>query len=230
MKVGIIAEGRADLAVITNVLKGRLNISRSDIHYMVPELEFDETSLYQMRAEQFSTWTIVKKSCEDRNKISEFLQCFDDERFVIIHIDSDTRNEIGFGVEEPKSIASLENIEELLSNICLKMQEWLQNEFIEKIIFAIAIQEIDSWILAIFSDKETGTLLNAKERLTRILNDPKFFSEKEKKKIFSLEQRKFEQYSLLSEVFRKDKKLNLAIQRNYSLKAFCEKLDEFAFN
>jgi hypothetical protein len=228
MKVGIIAEGKADLAVITNILKGRLNISKSDIQYLVPELEFDETSLFQMRPEQFSTWTVVKKSCENRNRISEFIQSFDDERFLIIHIDSDTRNEVGFEVSEPKSITNIEDIKELRSNISLKMQEWLQNEFIEKIVFAIAIQEIDSWILAIYLDHETGMLPNAKERLTRILNNPRFFSEKARKKIFSLEQNKLAQYALLSEDFRKRKGLNAAILKNYSLKVFCEELDKFS--
>jgi len=40
MRAGIIAEDLGDAAVVTNLLKGKLDIQRSDIQYLVPELEF----------------------------------------------------------------------------------------------------------------------------------------------------------------------------------------------
>ena len=46
MRVGIIAEGRADLAVILNILKGRLGVDRSQVQPLRPEYDQDETDLH----------------------------------------------------------------------------------------------------------------------------------------------------------------------------------------
>lgn len=56
MRTAIIAEGRGDLAVITNILKGELGIDRCDIKYILPEFEYDQTDLSQMPETQFSNW------------------------------------------------------------------------------------------------------------------------------------------------------------------------------
>ncbi len=227
MRVGIIAEGRSDAAVITNILKGKLNISKSDIQYLVPEFEYDETSLYQMRQEQFSNWTIVRQNCLNTEKISHFIDIFENERFVVIHIDADTRKEVGYDVNEPITDNNVLEIELLHRNITKKLTEWIDNKLIDRISLAIAIQEIDSWILTLYSNNETGLFLNAKERLLRIHNDPNRFSKKEKQKIFSLNQDKYELYNLLSQDFRKLKNLDQFSDMNISLKLFCKDLERF---
>jgi hypothetical protein len=227
MRVGLIVEGRSDAAVLTNILKGKLNISKSDIQYLVPEFDYDETSLFLMRNEQFSNWTIVKNNCRNKQKISDFIDNFENERFIVIHIDSDTRMEVGYEVNEPINVNNVIDIETLRQNIVNKLSEWLENEFFGKIAFAIAITEIDSWILTLYADHETGLLINAKERLLRILNDPSKFTRKEKQKIFSLRDDKFEQYNLLSQDFRKPKKLMQFQTSNVSLRLFCEDLERF---
>jgi len=223
MRVGIISEGRSDAAVLTNILKGQLNIDRSNISYLVPELEYDETTLHQMRLEQYSNWTIVKQNCENRDKISDYFDFFDDDRFLIVHIDSDMRNEIGFEVREPSEIKTIDDICSLRQNVIQKLEEWLNHKCIGKTVFAVAIQEIDAWILAIHSNKETGFLPNTKERLKRVLNDPSF-PKREKQKIFALEDDKFKQYELLSSDFRKKNKLNSIATNNISLKLFIDDL------
>ncbi len=228
MRAGIIVEGRSDAAVITNILKGKLNISKCDIQYLVPEFDYDETSLYQMRNEEFSNWTIVKRNCQNRQKISDFIESFENERFIVIHIDSDMRNESGFNVTEPATINNISDIEILRNNIVYKLSEWLDNQFIEKIAFAVAVQEIDAWVLTIFSNQETGLYANPKERLFRVINEPNRFSKKEKQKIFDSNEDKFGQYALLSEDFKKTKKLNEAAEKNLSLKKFCEELEKFS--
>jgi len=227
MKVGIIVEGRSDAAVITNILKGKLNISRCDIQYLVPEFDYDETSLSQMRKEQFSNWTIVKQSCMNRQKISDFIENFENERFIIIHIDSDTRKHIGYEVNEPVNINNISDVEQLYRNIVKKLCEWLDNQFIDYVSFAIAIQEIDSWILTQYSNQETDLLKNAKERLHKILNEPNRFSKKEKQKIFNLNDNKFEQYNLLSQDFRNKKELTKFSTKNLSMEKFCTDLERF---
>ncbi len=229
MRVGIISEGRSDAAVLTNILKGQLNIDRSNISYLVPELEYDETTLHQMRLEQFSNWTIVKQNCENRNKISDFFDFVFDDRILIVHIDSDMRNEVGFEVPEPAEVQTIDDICLLRQNIIQKFKEWLNHEYIDKTVFAVAIQEIDSWILSIYMNKETGFLPNSKERLKRVINDPNF-PKKEKQKIFALTDDKFKQYELMSSDFRKKKKLIKASDNNLSLRLFIEDLSRTPFD
>ncbi len=228
MRTGIIVEGKSDAAVITNILKGVLDIDKSDIQYLVPELDFDETSLHQMREQEFSNWTIVKQNCLNREKISNFLEIFEDDRFIVIHIDSDVKDEIGFDVNTPESLKSIGDIKELRDNIKNKISEWLNNEYVDKIALAIAIQEIDAWILTKYNNKQkdTGLYLNPKERLNKIFNKPNFISEKEKRKIFSFSDN-FNKYSFLSRDFRKIREINKFKERNLSLKEFCKELDKF---
>jgi hypothetical protein len=224
MRVGIICEGPSDAAVITNILKATLEIDRSDIQYLVPELDYDETDLTQMPKERFSTWSIVKQSCEDRQKINNFLELIDDDRFIVIHLDSDTRNEKGFDVFEPKNIACDEDIELLCTNITSKIYEWLGQIASPKFVLAIAVAAIDAWVLSIYDSKpkDTGLLNNPKVKLFQLIN--RNLSIKDKNKIFALEKDKFEQYHLLSTDFRKLKNLKKHLEHNISLKLFCEAL------
>lgn len=226
MKVALIVEGRSDAAVITNILKGALNISSCDIHYMVPEFDYDETTLHQMRIEQFSNWNIVKQHCQNREKIDTFLSCFDDDRFVILHIDSDTRNETGYNVGSPSSIDDASSISLLRQNIKCRIIEGLENQFVEKIAFAIAIQEIDAWVLTLYSDtNNTDVFPNVKERLWR-----QFFrtlSPKDRQRVKSLDSDKYNQYLYLSNNFKKNKILGTSIDKNVSLRLFCQELETF---
>lgn len=229
MKVGIIAEGRSDLAVITNLLKGKLNIPQSDIQYLVPEFDYDETTLHQMRIEQFSNWTIVKQSCQNRHKISDFIDVFESERFIVIHIDSDTRQEVGYDVAEPINLNTSNDVICLRENIALKLTEWLGEEYKDKIVYAIAIQEIDAWVITQFVETiDTDLLSNPKDRLfRRILNEPNRFTARERREIFGLNNDKYQQYKLLTVGFRKQAKLRTFIDKNISLRAFCTELERF---
>ena len=74
MRIGIIAEGRGDLAVITHVLKGCLGLDQEHVQYLRPEYALDETDLHSQREEQYSNWETVKKECVEYSRIEEFLE------------------------------------------------------------------------------------------------------------------------------------------------------------
>lgn len=227
MRVALIVEGRSDAAVITSILKGQLDLSRSDITYMVPELEYDETSLHKMRLENFSNWTIVRNCCMEQRKIDEFLDCSVDDRFVVIHIDSDTRMETGYDVREPQNLNTEDDILQLRQNIKLKLISWLDNHFNGKVAFAIAIQEIESWLLSLYGEEETDLLPNPKERFNRLLEKTSKVKEKDKLKIKSMNENKFEKYEFISKDFKKIKNLKNASGKSVSLRLFCTELDSF---
>ena len=228
MRVGLIVEGKSDAAVITNILKGKLNISKSDVQYLSPELDYDETSLHEMSIEQFSNWTIVKANCQNREKFEKFFE-FDDNSFIVIHIDSDVRNEVGYDIKLPATTTRMEDLEALRNNIVNKVAEWLDNNYLGKVVFAIAIEEIDAWVLTLYSknNNETGFIQKPKEKLFKLLNSPNLLSNKLKQEIFSLHEDKLSQYYLLSTNFRKKKLLQSASSKNHSLLKFCEELEKF---
>ncbi|MCS2958132.1 hypothetical protein NXX53_15510 [Bacteroides salyersiae] len=70
MRLGIIAEGKADIAVIKAVLKALKGIDGSDVVQLRPSEQFDETDLNEMN---FSNWNLVLKSCEDISLLQSFL-------------------------------------------------------------------------------------------------------------------------------------------------------------
>src|ERR1035437_6717380 len=133
MIVGIFAEGRGDLAVITNILKGSLTINRSDIRYELPEFDKDQTDLSVMQEQQFSSWTVVKTVCQERGKIDKFFQNpIEQESFIVLHLDTAERHLEGYSVLEPVKNGGLNNQEyctQLRINTINKVDEWLENSY-----------------------------------------------------------------------------------------------------
>jgi hypothetical protein len=225
MRVGIIAEGKSDAAVITNLLKGLLDIDRSDIIYLVPELEYDETDLNKMPVSAFSNWTIVKQKCQDTAFLSGFFS-IDDQRFLVIHIDTAERFEIGFEVITPQKSESESYVEEVRAAVKSKFLEWLPEAQHTFCTFAIAVEETEAWLLPIWDDyrkdKDSGFYPSPKERLERVLN--KVMNEKERRKHFS--STPFDQYATLSKPFRKTADLNKYRPLNKSLDLFCAEIEQ----
>ena len=79
MRLGIIAEGKADIAVIKAVLKALKGIDGSDVVQLRPSEQFDETDLNEMN---FSNWNLVLKSCEDNNLLQFFFDVLADDVFA----------------------------------------------------------------------------------------------------------------------------------------------------
>lgn len=143
MKAGIIAEGKSDAAVLTNLLKGKLDIQRSDIQYLLPELEYDETDLSNMRPEQFSTWSVVRQKCMDNLFLNRFFETLDDERFLTVHLDAAERMEINYEVIEPPKHNLPGYVEAVRQNIVAKVLEWMQGQYGDRVVLAVAVEETD---------------------------------------------------------------------------------------
>ena len=219
------------MAVIRNILRAVLGLDQSETDPLRPDLEKDETSLHTMREAEFSNWTLVKKECVEQGKISDYLESVDEQRLVVIHLDTDTRFETGYDVQLPNPFNTVEHIDELCEKVTLKIHEWLEGQYVDNIVCAVAVQEIDAWILTIYDDSiETGFLPYPKEKLFKEVNKTKKLSDKERKRIFSYSKDKYAQYSLLSSDFRKRKSLESCKTRNRSLMIFCDKLAAFAEN
>ena len=211
MRIGIICEGVSDRAVIENVIIGITGLDTSDFEPLRPQDNFVETDIAAMDPNLFSTWSVVKKECEEREKIEMFLQ-MDGQELVVIHLDSAEAD--AYGIDRPHKKDA--NYNETLRNLIVaKIDEWLENEYLESILHAIAIEEIEAWILTIYEKNDSSKTIDPKQKLKNVLS---------KERINSTED--YDNYSGLSESLSKKKKIvrGQFYSYNYSLRAFVEEV------
>jgi len=211
MKIGVICEGHTDRAVITNILKGLKGFDSSQIVALRPDYSRDETDLANLPVDSFGTWSVVKEECENKQKISKFL-AFEGQDIIIIHIDSAESDE--FGVTKP--IKNSEYSTNLRSAIVSKINEWLEGQFQEGIIYAVAIEEIEAWILTIYQKRDSSTSASPKEKLKWILSkmDIKY-------------DQNYDNFLVISDAFSKKKNFSKEQYTKYnkSLEEFCNEVE-----
>ena len=222
MKVGIIAEGPADVAVLVNILKGRLGLDRKDVLAIRPDLASDETDLHEMAELRFSNWELVKQECVDRARIEAFVVPFEDERLVVIHIDTAEADLPRYDVKRPGR-QEADYAGKLRQRVVEKINEWLDGEHVPLIRHAVAVEETDAWLLPLWSShKDTTGRPHPKEDLAKALNKSNKLSDKERKKHSQLGA--YALYEKLSDPLRKRKNLDECAARNESLRLFVESL------
>lgn len=219
MKVGLVAEGPCDIAVLCQVLKGALGLERKDMLVIRPELSEDETDRgrYQApRPERFSNWLHVMQECRDRTRIEEFLvNILDDDRFVIIQIDTAEAGQPGYEVHRPDR-KDPAYVQALRAAVSKHLASLLGPALSERTRFAVAVEEIDAWLLTLYEPEvtDTGQFLDAKGRLALVL-------QKRLGKKLTADPRLYE---ILSKDLGKPKKLRDCATRNASLAAFLASL------
>lgn len=207
MRIGVICEGHSDRAVITNILTGITSLDSSNIDPLRPSNLKDETDKALKRdANSFSTWSVVKEECEKRELIDGFLS-FDGNDFVVIHLDSAEASE--YGVQRGGDKINLRD------QIIEKINSWLNKEMNDSILYAIAIEEMDAWILTIYEKADSTKSAKPKERLSKVLRKYEIDSTPT-----------FNNYLVLSKVLSKTKELDNAkcLSYNHSLASFYEEV------
>ncbi|MDR0864498.1 MAG: hypothetical protein LBO74_06150 [Candidatus Symbiothrix sp.] len=225
MKVAIVAEGRGDLAVIRNILKGKLDIDGSDIQNLLPEYEYDQTDLAQMPVEAFSNWTLVKSKCQNRDDLKVFLN-LNKDAFLVIQIDTAERVLDGYDVHLPQRTGN-QNQDDyciaLRNNIIDKINEWLENNLSGKIAYAVCIEETEAWIMTLYNETNTSKYADPKRKLQEIFDKKLSLREH----LILSDKDTFKKMKKLSDGFSKKKVLKQVQKNNKSLDLFCESLDVF---
>lgn len=216
MRIGIIAEGTTDQAVLENILKG-LGYDESDIIPIRPDLSMDETDKQFYNIDTFGGWEYVKKDCIERTKLDEFFMIADNQS-IIIQVDTLEINQTQSLIQKPQKQNNPNYTQELKEYAQTLRQSvidiingWLQNHYQEKLLYAICVEEMESWILTIYTKKDTLNAANPKETLKYVLKGKLSVGDKYC-------------YKEISKQFRKKKKLLLYSKLNYSLQAFIESL------
>jgi hypothetical protein len=180
MKVGIVAEGPADVEVLRNILKGKLGIERKDTAVIRPKLHEDQTdrvaraaAAYRPQApDEFSNWSLVLEECRTRTKIEDFLQVpVAETRIVVIHIDTAEAHLPGYDVPRPDRKAP-DYGDRLRALVVAKLDGLLGAELVAGVRHAVAVEETDAWVLTIYDDqddRDTGVRPDPKKRLRFVL-------------------------------------------------------------
>lgn len=209
---GLITEGETDQAVLKNILVGYFNDFDVTIRALQPSL--DTTDASQMS--EFGGWYNVFQYCQ-----SDFLvAAFEQNDFLIIQIDSDCSHEKYFDVPKIEG-ETLDEFAERIKNrlksvILTQMGLELYEIYAQRFIFAIAIDEIECWLLPLFyTDKTQSATNNCLFKLNQKLPDNQKISPQNKDKRV---------YQRISRAFMKTKTLQQAALQNPSFKLFIETL------
>lgn len=181
MRVGIVAEGPGDIAVLRNILKGKLGLHAADTEPLRPKLARDETDLAAAEmaggyraptAVSYSNWTIVLEECRNKTTFEDFLDNqLDEERLVVIHIDTAEAHERAYGVTRPDR-KTFDYSDRLRALVIERMEALLGADLAKNIRYAIAIEETEAWLLTIHdeqNDEDTSARLDPKKRLKYVL-------------------------------------------------------------
>ncbi len=163
----------------------------------------------------FGGWEYVKKDCIERTKLDEFFLIADNQS-IIIQVDTLEINQTQLLIQKPQKPNNpnyaqelKEYAQRLRQSVIDIINEWLQNHYQEKLLYAICIEEMESWILTIYTKKETQTSANPKETLKYVLKGKLSVGDKRC-------------YKDISKPFIKRKKLLLYSQLNDSFQAFID--------
>ncbi len=212
MRIGVISEGHADRAVISNILAGTIEIDFSDIMPLRPIYEKDETDKALFNPRTKSSYSVIKEECESKELIDGFL-AVEGQDFIVIHID--TAEADRYGVMRPNKKED-NYCEKLRQKVIDRINFWLGDDYTSKILYAVAIEEIDAWVLTIYEDRDSTLAVDAKTRLNRILT----------KKGIKYNHNPFDYYAAVSKPLSKKKDLDAGnyMNNNCSLLLFIEEI------
>lgn len=215
MKIGIIAEGKTDIAVIQKLLKGVADIEGSDTIPIRPSMARDETDegFKNQNPDVFGSWTNVKNDCESGDKIEAFFT-IEDQKYITIHLDTAEVSECQVNKPDKRDHQYCEKLRELVIG---KISEWLKNKYSDKLLYAIAIEEIEAWLLVLYTHGDSVLSANPKEKLDHLI-------QKTGRKKYQT----YEAYLKYAHPFSKKKVMKNFEWKgsNKSLELFCKEIDE----
>lgn len=216
MRIGIIAEGFADANVIKFIVKKLTRYDGADMRVLRPEEAYDETDL---QALNFSNWQLVFESCKDVDFLGAFFDSLEGEAMLIVHVDTAERGLKGYEVNEPQRTKGVDYsvyAEQLRQKVIEKVNALVVDTYRDKIVYAIAVEETDAWLIPLFDNKagDTASHARAKETLSKLISADK----KRVKTYVDTEHKSLDYVKLGAEL---SKELKNCRKRNRSLDLFC---------
>jgi hypothetical protein len=205
-------EGISDQVVIKYILAGYFNNFDLDVRILQPL--YDATD--QNRGLSIGGWGNLINYC----KSDAFKSAFETNDYVIIQIDTDVCSEYGVSTKEDGEDL---NCQKLIEKVILAIISWIGQEVYnlvaDRIIFAVAVDSIECWLLPIYYTD------NKKGKTTGCLNALNI--ELLKKEGFSIHAKEPKYYEKIAKKFMKRKDLDKYYPHNPSFKLFIQHLDSY---
>ena len=204
MTIGIISEGVSDQETLTHILQSFTENKDLDPALLLPE------------ADEPVGWGNVLARCRSE----EFKAAFQFNDLVVVQLDTDWLRRDG--VPEEWIIPGIHEltVEELVAvtreRLAKEIGEPFFTDHAHQIIFAIAVDEIECWFLALYDNKKASKTTGCLDALNAALA-------KSGAK-FSIHEKKLEYYRQMCAGFKKKKDLLAASQHNPSFRLFLDEL------
>jgi hypothetical protein len=206
-RFAVAGEGLTDFIVIRNLLIGFFNEKNLPITRLLPE-----------NKEAFGWGNLFDQLSKDR-----FRAAFEFIDYVVVQVDSGTCDEWKEGLTHIGDDESL--IEELIKKIVqvliTKIGEPFYSENKSKIIFAVAVHDIECWLLLFNATKSSDK--------SKLVNCTRSVEQIAQKRGFSIHQKNYQggkNYDDLSKEMTKNKQLMSLYEANPSLKIFIDSMLE----
>ncbi|MFQ2348380.1 MULTISPECIES: hypothetical protein [Aeromonas] len=222
MDFSIAGEGVTDQVTIQNVLCGFFD-TIEDLEQEVIFVQPHQDATDEEDVRGYGSWTSLFSYLKDKRFRDDVVNT----SFLIIQVDSDVCEEIGFDVKRSAS----SNSEELVSAIVTRLicqinsgSDGFYDKYKENIIFAVCVDSIECWLYKYYENdkqkvKNDKTLNCAASLETVIFRFHKKLSTKKCAK----------EYDKLSKPFRKRKTLQMISDVDSSLKIFLNNLETISY-
>jgi hypothetical protein len=214
-KFAIIAEGQSDQAVLENIILGYFQKDGEEpvINHVQPPPPTPDCPGPP------AGWVQVFSSLQ-RGRHQEALQ-FND--YLVIHIDADVQEEVGFEVprrENGKELPVAERVERIVARLLREIDSGFYNTNARRILFAVAVDSIECWLLPLLHNDKKA------EKITGCLRSANHALRKAGRKGLASGDTKFPiAYDEASHEYRKHTTLRKHCDRNPSFRVFIKRLD-----
>ncbi len=211
MRFGLACEGVTDQITLENILCGYFN--DPDLDEEISQLQplFDESDQKQ---KDFGGWQMLLAYL----KMTRFRDDVLNNQFIVIQVDTDVSNEIGFDVPHVDTNNQPLTPEVLITNVITKLvatiesgQSGFYHQYSEKIIFCISVHSLECWLYAHYNNKPlskpkiTGCYKALSHLLPTTKKEPRC-------------------YDKLSQVFLERKNIGAVIKKDPSFAVFIQSL------
>jgi hypothetical protein len=224
-RIGIISEGVEDQGVLYTILKA-FGFGSNDIIPIRPDLSKDATDLNNPDR-TIGTFQGVRNAClgidGERADLDDFFFIANNKN-IIVHVDTAEIEHHDFPFQRPVKVDNANYSTEMRTSLIEVIKGWLGDEYDDEIIYAIAIEEIEAWVLTAFENKDTSYIVNSKNKLGTALarknlsyRDLNIDAATQKRKYFETITKKMK--------FHKPKELKKHCTKNRSLSDFVSELE-----
>jgi len=212
-RFALIAEGESDFEVIRHILAGFFADPDVIVNQIQPAVDVTGAA-----GKPAGGWSEVLRFCRS----DKFREAFQFNDVVIIQIDTDVCEEVGFGVSRRTPDGEPRSIEEMIDATCARLIEVIGPESYEhhrgQILFAICVESIECWLLPLYyKDDRRAKHVNCLRSLNEQLNAREGFS-------IDPERKQIRYYKQIARAYKKPRILSDNADANPSLARFVRDL------